>query len=326
MTTMGTLLRSILLTVLAFSVPAGASAATQWPNAWRTAAADRGLEPSVLYAAALEASGRTSDGRVSPWPWTLRVSGRLQHYQDLAQARRALDALQADDTDLIGQRREVRVGIMGVPLDGSPQDDELEPGQNLRRGADLLARRLAAAPEEAARLARAAELFRGATPTPGAGTQMTQGKAVAPARYSACLPDGKRPVAEAVATAAQRHHLDPAYALAVALTESALRQSAVSSAGARGIMQLMPGTAARYGADPHDADQNIEAGVRYLRDLAELFGSDPRLVAAGYNAGEGAVMRHGGLPPYKETLAYVPKVLATRKELTLCAAATARKP
>jgi soluble lytic murein transglycosylase-like protein len=321
---MCTMLRSILLTLLAFSVPAGASAATQWPNVWRTAAADHGLDPAVLYAAALEASGRASDdGRVAPWPWTLRVSGRLQHYQGLAQARRALAALRADDTDLIGQRREVRVGIMGVPLEGSPQDDTaLDPRKNLKRGAELLARRLAAAPEEATRLAKAAEPLRGAMPTASAGTQTTRGEAAAPASYAACLPEAKRPVAEAVATAARRHNLDPAYALAVALNESALRQSAVSPAGARGIMQLMPGTAARYGADPSDADQNIEAGVRYLRDLAELFGSDPRLVAAGYNAGEGAVMRHGGLPPYRETLAYVPKVLATRKELMRCAAAT----
>jgi soluble lytic murein transglycosylase-like protein len=321
------MLRSILLTLLALTVPAGASAGTQWPNAWRSAAADHGLDPAVLYAAALEASGRASDdGRVSPWPWTLRVSGRLQHYQDLAQARRALDALRSDDTDLIGQRREVRVGLMGVPLAGAPQDGTtLEPGQNLRRGADLLARRLAAAPEEAARLAKAAESLRGAMPAAGAGTPTLQSDAAAP-DYAACLPETKRSVAEAVATAARAHRVDPAYALAVAMNESALRQSAVSPKGARGVMQLMPGTAARYGANPHDADQNIEAGVRYLRDLAELFGSDPRLVAAGYNAGEGAVMRHGGLPPYRETLAYVPKVLATRKELTLCAASTARKP
>jgi len=314
--------RSILLTLMAFSASVGADA--QWPDAWRTAAADHGLDPAVLYAAALEASGRASDdGRVAPWPWTLRVSGRVQHYQGLAQARRALDALQADDTDLIGQRREVRVGIMGVPLDWSPQEGTaLEPGPNLKRGAELLARRLAAAPEEAARLAKVAESLRGAMPTTSAGTQTTQGEAAAPASYAACLPEAKRPVAEAVATAARRHNLDPAYALAVAMNESALRQSALSPAGARGVMQLMAGTAARYGADPSDADQNIEAGVRYLRDLAELFGAHPGLVAAGYNAGEGAVMRHGGLPPYRETLAYVPKVLATRKELMRCAAAT----
>ena len=116
--------------------------------------------------------------------------------------------------------------------------------------------------------------------------------------------------------AACRHGVDPAFALAIAKNESGFRQSAVSPKGARGVMQLMPGTAARYGADPHDLGQNIEAGVRYLRDLAELFGGDPALVAAAYNAGEHAVVKHGWrVPPYRETQQYVPRVLAARERL-----------
>ena len=119
--------------------------------------------------------------------------------------------------------------------------------------------------------------------------------------------------------AARRHGVDPSFALAIAQRESAFLQSAVSPKGARGVMQLMPGTARRYGVDPRKLDQNIDAGIRYLRDLAELFAGDPVLVAAAYNAGEGAVLKHGRkVPPYRETQTYVPLVLAARGELAAC--------
>ncbi|MEX0276715.1 MAG: lytic transglycosylase domain-containing protein [Ruegeria sp.] len=105
--------------------------------------------------------------------------------------------------------------------------------------------------------------------------------------------------------------VSPALVLAVISVESAGRADAVSSAGAQGLMQLMPATAARFGVqDSLKPDQNISGGVKYLDWLMEEFGNDPILVLAGYNAGEGAVRKHSGVPPYAETRDYVPKVLA----------------
>jgi soluble lytic murein transglycosylase-like protein len=105
--------------------------------------------------------------------------------------------------------------------------------------------------------------------------------------------------------------VSPALALAVIAVESAGRVDAVSSAGAGGLMQLMPATAERFGvADRMDPKANIEGGVAYLEWLLERFDRDVVLALAGYNAGEGAVDTHGGVPPFAETRDYVPKVLA----------------
>nr|WP_100368058.1 lytic transglycosylase domain-containing protein [Yoonia maricola] len=105
--------------------------------------------------------------------------------------------------------------------------------------------------------------------------------------------------------------VSPALVLAVISVESAGRIDAVSSAGAEGLMQLMPATAARFGVtDSNDPAQNIKGGVAYLEWLLDHFGNDAVLALAGYNAGEGNVRRHDGVPPFRETRAYVPKVLA----------------
>lgn len=105
--------------------------------------------------------------------------------------------------------------------------------------------------------------------------------------------------------------VSPALVLAVIGIESAGRADAVSSAGAQGLMQLIPATAARFGvADSKDAGQNIKGGVAYLDWLMKEFNRDPLMVLAAYNAGEGAVKANGGVPPYAETRDYVPKVLA----------------
>jgi len=105
--------------------------------------------------------------------------------------------------------------------------------------------------------------------------------------------------------------VSPALALAVISVESAGREDAVSSAGATGLMQLMPATAERFGVtDRLDGAQNIKGGVAYLDWLMEEFEGDPILFLAAYNAGEGAVRTNDGVPPYAETRDYVPKVLA----------------
>jgi len=105
--------------------------------------------------------------------------------------------------------------------------------------------------------------------------------------------------------------VSPALVLAVISVESAGRADAVSSAGAEGLMQLMPATAERFGVtDSLDPADNIKGGVAYLDWLMEEFGGDPILFLAAYNAGEGAVRSNGGVPPYRETRDYVPKVIA----------------
>jgi Transglycosylase SLT domain len=105
--------------------------------------------------------------------------------------------------------------------------------------------------------------------------------------------------------------VSPALVLAVIGIESGGRHDAVSSAGAAGLMQLIPATAARFGvSDSKDPVQNIKGGVAYLDWLMKRFDRDPLMVLAAYNAGEGAVEANKGIPPYAETRDYVPKVLA----------------
>jgi len=115
---------------------------------------------------------------------------------------------------------------------------------------------------------------------------------------------------------ANEYGIDPALGLAIVEIESGFDTSAQSPKGALGLMQLMPETAARYGVgDPLDAESNLHGGLRYLRDLLSLFGSI-ELALAAYNAGEGAVICYGKtIPPFSETQAYVPKVLARYERL-----------
>ena len=114
-----------------------------------------------------------------------------------------------------------------------------------------------------------------------------------------------------VEEAARLHQVSADLVKSVIAVESEFDQWAVSSKGARGLMQLMPATARLLGvADSFDARQNIFAGTQYLRSLLDQFGGDVALALAAYNAGPGAVLRHGGVPPYRETRGYVQKIQA----------------
>ena len=138
----------------------------------------------------------------------------------------------------------------------------------------------------------------------------------APAPAAKAGPAGAGDVARTLLASARQHGVDPLLVKAVILAESAGRRWATSPKGAMGLMQLLPATARRFGvADPFDPAQNVAGGTRYLRWLLDRFGGDVTLALAGYNAGEGAVERHGGVPPYRETRNYVRRVQNTHAAL-----------
>lgn len=112
-----------------------------------------------------------------------------------------------------------------------------------------------------------------------------------------------------IASAADKHGVDPSLIKAVIRAESGFRSGAVSRTGAQGLMQLMPGTARALGVDPTDPGQNIDGGVRYLKQQLDRFGGDVKMALAAYNAGPGTVAKYDGVPPYAETQRYVMDVL-----------------
>jgi soluble lytic murein transglycosylase-like protein len=142
---------------------------------------------------------------------------------------------------------------------------------------------------------------------PASGAPASSGRAsVAPASAAAY-----RPLVEQTA---RKYGLDPALLFGVIESESGFNPRAVSSAGAKGLMQLMDGTARGYGvADPYSPQQNVDAGARFLRDLLRRYDGSTSLALAAYNAGPGAVDRYGGVPPYQETRTYVARVQAATK-------------
>lgn len=159
------------------------------------------------------------------------------------------------------------------------------------------------------RIASIEQRFQRATPTPPADFAGQLAKAEKNAR-PAINDASRREMANLVETAARRHNVDPKLAMAVAVAESDLEPQAVSSAGAVGVMQLMPETASSLGvrniADPRE---NIDGGVRYLKKMLAAFDGDVVKAVAAYNAGPEAVARYQGVPPYQETVNYVQRVL-----------------
>ena len=167
---------------------------------------------------------------------------------------------------------------------------------------------------------RVSVIFSDSQPADPRYTLFSKQKA-APGAEDAVEPQGAKeltptPFSGHILAAAKATKVDAALIHAVITVESGYNPSARSRAGAVGLMQLMPKTAKRYGVKNRlDPEQNIHGGARYLRDLKLQFDNDLQLVLAAYNAGEGAVMRFGGrIPPFRETLAYVPKVLSTYKQ------------
>jgi len=121
---------------------------------------------------------------------------------------------------------------------------------------------------------------------------------------------GARSFARSLAEAGEDFDLRPAFLLCVMRIESNYEPRAVSRAGAIGLMQLMPSTAEDLGANPWDLSDNITGGARLINELLERYEGDVTLAMAAYNAGPGAVAKHGGVPPYPETRNYVARVAA----------------
>jgi Transglycosylase SLT domain/Sel1 repeat len=152
---------------------------------------------------------------------------------------------------------------------------------------------------------------------PYAAEVVAEMKGVKPAAVASCrrpeTPQLQAPakILKLVEDMAPQYGLDPALVLAVISVESNFRANVVSPMNAQGLMQLIPVTAARFGVtNPFDPKENIRGGMKYLRWLLSYFGGNVPLAVAAYNAGEGAVVKHRGIPPYAETKAYVRKVLS----------------
>jgi soluble lytic murein transglycosylase-like protein len=144
--------------------------------------------------------------------------------------------------------------------------------------------------------------------TPVAG-RMGAASGTAPSAAQSAAKQSAADIAALVTEIATAQKIDPLLVLAIIATESAFRTDAISPGNAQGLMQLMPETARRFGArNLLDPAENIAAGTRYLRWLLAYFEGDLSLALAGYNAGEGAVLRHGGIPPYPETRLYLQRI------------------
>lgn len=143
-------------------------------------------------------------------------------------------------------------------------------------------------------------------------TALTDKLTMGTASHLAGFTTGNSVIDAFIVDSSRRYRIDPLLIYAQMHQESSFKLRALSHKGASGLMQLMPATARRLGVtNIYDPKQNIEGGVKYMRMLLDMFGGDVRLALAGYNAGEGAVMKYGGnIPPYNETREYVRRITA----------------
>jgi soluble lytic murein transglycosylase-like protein len=142
--------------------------------------------------------------------------------------------------------------------------------------------------------------------------------ALAPCIFSATAADLRKLYDPVIKKVAGKYRIDPALVHVIIRAESNYDSFAISDKGAMGLMQLMPATAKQYGVNNvFDSVQNIEGGIRYLGDLVKLYNGQTRLVLAAYNAGQEAVRKYKGIPPYPETRAYIAGIMRTYKKTSV---------
>ena len=144
--------------------------------------------------------------------------------------------------------------------------------------------------------------------------------ALAPCVFSATAADLRKLYDPVIKKVAGKYRIDPALVHIIIRAESNYDSFAISDKGAMGLMQLMPATAKQYGVNNvFDSAQNIEGGIRYLGDLVKLYSGQTRLVLAAYNAGQEAVRKYKGIPPYPETKAYIAEIMKNYKKPSVLA-------
>ena len=208
--------------------------------------------------------------------------------------------------------------IMVPPHEVLPTNDSNEPTQPLSPGLDLT--KLIA--QLSRQLKQIEQSFMRALQSLARNVEATGSRAMQPSNRTRHVGADTRPNAYdgLIRRTAQRHVLDPALLSAVIQQESSFNPKARSSAGAMGLMQLMPDTARSLGVtDPYDPAQNVEGGARMLRGLIDRYGGRLDFALAAYNAGSGAVDKYGGVPPYAETRSYVHAILGQYRASALSA-------
>ena len=260
------------------------------PLLYRQVAARYGLSAEALYAQAIRYAGRQSRfaSAPTPWPWTVRLCQHERCETVFADDRATLAAIlkTASRAGWI-----LYVGPLGLPW--SPQSAlSLDAITSPRVSVNAAVRRWVRAQGARTEI------------DPDSPTRVTAGRHARSARARRWF--------GLIDRVAREEGVDPALVRAVVAVESAHDPAAVSPKGAAGLMQLMPATAEQFGLSRHrrtEPEPNLRAGARYLRWLLDYFDQDRRLALAGYNAGEGAVLKYGHqIPPFPETQAYVQRV------------------
>ncbi len=289
------------LLLLLLSVSHSLSADTLVPAGYVRAAQATGLPALVAYAAALDQSGaRVDNGCLQPWPWTLKIGGKRRHYPRRADAHAALvNALASSSVS-------VKAGLMQIDARsaGLAPTDLLEPAVNLAAGLRPYSQKPA---RYSAKMAAWLKQIKRHGFTSLCRSRSRSNTFVTANRGGSSQPSQQ--VSALINRLAPRYWLDPELVKAVVAQESGFNPRATSGKKAQGLMQLIPETQARFGVvNPYDPEDNLRGGARYLNWLLRHFSGDVALTLAAYNAGEKAVERYHGIPPYPETQNYVMKI------------------
>ena len=293
----------VLITLLGLS--SGVAARASVPPGYARAAQALQMPAEIAFIAALASRGvRLDDGCFQPWPWTLTLGSVTRRYPNRAEAHAALLAARHQGVT------PIKVGLL--QLDGryavGSLHEILDPATNLSVGLQALQQRYRQRHDWGVAITTLARRFHRF----GVAGFCKPKRRVRAASYPMSSRHGqRRHITTLVGQLASRYTIDPALVLAVIAQESAFNPSALSNKQAQGLMQLIPETAQRFGVrNPFDPEDNIRGGIAYLHFLLRHFQGDVALTLAAYNAGEKAVDKYQGIPPYPETRHYVRRIMA----------------